>query len=123
MSDDPLKLTNEALEKFYGSLVLNYISAGEAEANVIENGKLTEDLQAVMMKANTLFTVATMYLMQIMQERDLDAMRKVITIWAQPMVQDLVKIAFGDEIKEAQDSIEKAIESMEEEANKNAPGQ
>jgi len=67
MSDDPIKLTDEAVEKFFGSLVLNFIS---------------------------------------------------LTVWSQPMIQDLVNIAFKDDIDAAKDSVEKAIESMEKEANK-----
>jgi hypothetical protein len=118
MSDDPIKLTDEAVEKFFGSLVLNFISSGEAEAEIIENGKLSQDQQTIVMKSNTLFTVATMYLMTILQDKDLDSMRKVLTVWSQPMIQDLVNIAFKDDIDAAKDSVEKAIESMEKEANK-----
>lgn len=118
MSDEPIKLTDEAVENFFGSLVLNYISSGEAEAVVIEEGKLTKEQQAVVMKSNTLFTIATMYMMTVLQDRDLETMRKILTIWSQPMIQDLVNIAFNEEIKTAKDSVEQAIESMEKEANK-----
>lgn len=118
MSDDSIKLTDEAVEKFFGSLLLNFISCGEAEAIVIEEGKLTQSQQVVIMKANTLFTVATMYLMSVVQDKDLDAMRKILALWSQPMIQDLVNIAFKEDIQAATDSIEKAIDSMEKEANK-----
>ncbi len=123
MSEENIKLTDEATENFFGSLVMNFISAGEAEAGVIESNKLTKEQQVIVMKANTLFTIATMYLMTVLQDKDLDTMRKVLTIWSTPMVQDLVNIAFDDEIKEAKNAVDSAIDTMEKEANKDAPAE
>lgn len=124
MSDDIIKLTDDAVEKLFGSIVMNFITSGEAEAKLLEEqDALTGDQQATIMKSNTLYTVSTMYFMTVLQDKDIDTMRKVMTIWATPMVQDLVNIAFHEEIKNAGDSVEDAIKQMEEEANKDASSQ
>jgi hypothetical protein len=120
MSDEAIKLTDEATEKLFGSIVMNFITSGEEEAKSLDNDALSKEQQMIMMKANTLFTVSTMYFMTVLQDRDLETMRKVLTIWSTPMVQDLINIAFHDEIKAAAESVDDAIEQMEKEANKDA---
>jgi len=120
MSDEAIKLTDEATEKLFGSIVMNFISSGEEEAKVLDSDALEMKEQMIVMKANTLFTVSTMYFMTVLQDKDLDVMRKVLTIWSTPMVQDLVNIAFHDEIKAASQSVDDAIVQMEKEANKDA---
>lgn len=120
MSDDIIKLTDEAVEKLFASLLMNFISCGEEEAGIIEANELTESQQSIVMKANTLFTVAAMHYMTVLQDKDLDTMRKVLTIWTTPMIHDLVNIAFESEIKNASTEIDDAINQMEKEANKNA---
>jgi hypothetical protein len=120
MSDEPIKLTDEATEKLFGSIVMNFISSGEEEANVLDSDSLERDKQMIIMKSNTLFTVSTMYFMTVLQDKDLDTMRKVLTIWSTPMVQDLINIAFHEEIKNATLEVSDAIEKMEKEANGDA---
>jgi hypothetical protein len=120
MSDEAIKLTDEATEKLFGSIVMNFISSGEEEAKSLDNEALSKEQQMIMMKANTLFTVSTMYFMTVLQDKDLETMRKVLTIWSTPMVQDLINIAFHDEIEAAANSVDDAINQMEKEANKDA---
>lgn len=120
MSDEAIKLTDEATEKLFGSIVMNFISSGEEEANVLDSDSLERDKQMIIMKSNTLFTVSTMYFMTVLQDKDLDTMRKVLTIWSTPMVQDLINIAFHEEIKNATLEVSDAIDKMEKEANGDA---
>ena len=120
MSDEAIKLTDEATEKLFGSIVMNFISSGEEEAKVLDSDDLERDKQMIIMKSNTLFTVSTMYFMTVLQDKDLDVMRKVLTIWSTPMVQDLINIAFHEEIKNASLEVSDAITQMEKEANKDA---
>lgn len=120
MSDEAIKLTDEATEKLFGSIVMNFISSGEEEAKVLDSDDLERDKQMIIMKSNTLFTVSTMYFMTVLQDKDLDTMRKVLTIWSTPMVQDLINIAFHEEIKNASLEVSDAITQMEKEANKDA---
>jgi len=120
MSDEAIKLTDEATEKLFGSIVMNFISSGEEEANVLDSDGLERDKQMIIMKSNTLFTVSTMYFMTVLQDKDLDTMRKVLTIWSTPMVQDLINIAFHEEIKNATLEVSDAIDKMEKEANGDA---
>lgn len=120
MSDEAIKLTDEATEKLFGSIVMNFISSGEEEAKVLDSDDLERDKQMIIMKSNTLFTVSTMYFMTVLQDKDLDTMRKVLTIWSTPMVQDLINIAFHEEIKNASLEVSDAINQMEKEANKDA---
>ena len=120
MSDEAIKLTDEATEKLFGSIVMNFISSGEEEAKVLDSDDLERDKQMIIMKSNTLFTVSTMYFMTVLQDKDLETMRKVLTIWSTPMVQDLINIAFHEEIKNASLEVSDAINQMEKEANKDA---
>jgi len=121
MSDETIKLTDEAVEKLFASILMNVISSGEDEAKLLSTEEaLTDEQVMVLMKSNALYTVAAMYFMTVLQEKDMDTMRKILTIWSTPMVQDLINIAFAEEIENAGKSVEDAITKMEEEANKDA---
>lgn len=121
MSDETIKLTDEAVEKLFASIVMNVISSGEEEAKLLsDDDALTDEQARLLMKSNALFTVSAMYFMTVLQDKDLNVMRKVLTIWSTPMVQDLINIAFSEEIEKAEGSVKDAIDKMEEEANKDA---
>ena len=121
MSDETIKLTDEAVEKLFASILMNVISSGEDEAKLLSTEEaLTDEQVMILMKSNALYTVAAMYFMTVLQDKDMNTMRKILTIWATPMVQDLINIAFVEEIENAGKSVEDAITKMEEEANKDA---
>ena len=123
MSDEQIKLTDDAVIKLFGSIVMNYVSSGEEEANLIEDKKIGKSNQITIMKSNTLLTIATMYFMAILEKRDVAVMRDLLTVWTTPMSQDLINIAFAEEIKAAESSVTDAIEQMEKEANGDAPAE
>jgi hypothetical protein len=102
---------------------MNYVASGEEEAGLIEDKKIGKSSQITIMKSNTLLTIATMYFMSILEKQDLSVMRDLLKVWTTPLAQDLINVAFAEEIKAAESSVTDAIEQMEKEANGDAPAE
>jgi hypothetical protein len=122
--DNELYLSEEAVLSLVSTLAMEIVRYGEAEAQLIENSKLSESEVIVVMKANTLLTFSAMLLVKIVETGDVELAKMVVALWTSPAMQDMVQIAFTEEIDEAVGVIAQGIADLEEELNKekNDPG-
>jgi hypothetical protein len=122
--DNELYLSEEAVLSLVSTLAMEIVRYGEAEAQLIENSKLSESEVIVVMKANTLLTFSAMLLVKIVETGDAELAKMVVALWTSPAMQDMVQIAFTEEIDEAVGVIAQGIADLEEELNKekNDPG-
>lgn len=115
---EDLFLSEEAVFALVSSIMVEMIKHGEAEALLIESKTLDEQQQMIVVKANTLLTLATLTMFAIVESQNLSAAKAVVETWTSPMMQDLVSIAFADEINSAHDKLEAEINLLEQEVNK-----
>lgn len=115
---EELFLTEEALFALVSSIMVEMVKHGEAEALLIESKTLTEDQQMIVVKANTLLTLATLSMFAIVETQNVSAAKLVVETWTSPMMQDLVGIAFADEITSAHEKLDAEIDLLEQEVNK-----
>lgn len=120
MSDkkEELFLSEEAVFALVSSIMVEMIKCGEAEALLIESQTLSEPQQMIVVKANTLLTLATLVMFAIVESQNLSAAKTVVETWTSPMMQDLVGIAFAEEITSAHENVDAEINLLEQEINK-----
>ncbi len=115
MSEPTDNLTDEAAVKVLKGILSEMIEIGEAHAETIS--KLPEEHRVQAMQLNTLFSVATMLMYKFAEEDNVDAARRVVDIWTSETVQQLVALAFKDEIAAAYQTIDDGIDSLEKLVN------
>lgn len=113
-----LFLSEDATFALVSTMATEVIRFGEMESRLIENKKLTEDEIVTVMKANTLLTVFAMFLVRVVDSKDLESAQSVVNCWISPAVQDMVQIAFADEIEHAARVVTNGIDDLEAVANK-----
>lgn len=111
-------LTEEALFALVSSIMVEMVKHGEAEALLIDSKTLQEDQQAIIVRANTLLTLATLFMFGIVETQNTSAAKLVVETWTSPMMQDLVSIAFAEEIESAHEQLDAEIAKLEQEVNK-----
>lgn len=120
MSDDESKLflSDDAILALVSTLAVEVVRYGEQEAALIDEKKLSEEQKDSIMKANTLLTVFAALLVRIVESEDIATAAKVVDCWISPSVQDMVSIAFADEIEQAAAHVTQGIDDLEDVANK-----
>jgi hypothetical protein len=120
MSDDESKLflSDDAILALVSTLAVEVVRYGEQEAALIDEKKLSEEQKDSIMKANTLLTVFAALLVRIVESEDIATAAKVVDCWISPSVQDMVSIAFANEIEEAAAHVTQGIDDLEDVANK-----
>lgn len=116
MSEDKNMLTDEAAIKITAGILTEMITQGEKEAEIIDS--LPEEFQSTVMKTNTLLSLATVILYKIVESKDVAAARGVVNIWTSDSIQQLISIAFKEEVDAAEQSIQDGIAQVEDLANK-----
>jgi hypothetical protein len=116
MSEDKVMLTDEAAVKITAGILTEMITQGEKEAELID--KLPKEFQSTVMKTNTLLSLATVILYKIVESNDAAAARGVVGIWTSDSIQQLISIAFKEEVDAAEQSIQDGIAQVEDLANK-----
>jgi len=116
MSDEEesLQLSQDAVLALVGTLATEVVRYGERESQLIENKKLSEEDVVIVMKANTLLTVFAMLLVDVVKSEDIGLAEKIVTCWISPAIQDMVSIAFADEIEDAAEVITQGIADLED---------
>lgn len=115
MSEANDNLSDEAAVKVLKGILGEMIEIGEAHAETIS--KLPEEFRVQAMQLNTLLSVATMLLYKFAEEENVEAARRLVDVWTSETVQQLVALAFKDEIAEAYKTIDDGIDSLEKLVN------
>ncbi|NBU23372.1 MAG: hypothetical protein EBS38_05625 [Actinobacteria bacterium] len=113
-----LYLTNDAIMALVSTLVSEVVRYGEAESMLIEHKALSDAEVQTIMKANTLLTVFAMLLVKVVESNDIEFAKTVVNCWISPVVQDMVQIAFAEEIEEAAAAVVNGISDIEASVNK-----
>jgi len=119
MSDEnELFLSDDALLALVSTLATEVVRYGEAESTLLENKRLSDEDVVIVMKANTLLTVFAMFLVKVVESKDIEMAKTVVEAWISPNIQDMVQIAFAEEIDEAAEVVTQGITNLEDIANK-----
>lgn len=116
--DNELFLSDDALLALVSTLATEVVRYGEAESTLLEHKRLSDEDVIIVMKANTLLTVFAMFLVKVVESKDIDMAKTVVEAWISPAIQDMVQIAFAEEIDDAADVITQGISNLEDIANK-----
>jgi len=119
MSDEnELFLSDDALLALVSTLATEVVRYGEAESTLLENKRLSDEDVVIVMKANTLLTVFAMFLVKVVESKDIEMAKTVVEAWISPNIQDMVQIAFAEEIDDAAAVVTQGISNLEDIANK-----
>lgn len=113
-----LFLSDSAVFALVSTLATEIVRYGEKESQLLEHKKLSDDEISTIMKANTLLTVFAMLLIEIVNQKNLEMAKTVVQCWISPAVQDMVSIAFAEEIQQAAEVVTQGIGDLEKEVNK-----
>lgn len=117
-ADNELFLSDDSLLALVSTLATEIVRYGEAESQLLENKRLSDEDVVIVMKANTLLTVFAMFLVKVVESKDINMAKSVVEAWISPAIQDMVQIAFAEEIQDAADVVTEGIANLENIANK-----
>jgi len=112
--DNQIHLSEDAVFALVSTLATEVVRYGEREAQIIENKKLSDEDVVTVMKANTLLTVFAMLLVEVVKSEDIEMAQRIVTCWISPAIQDMVSIAFAEEIEDAAEVITQGIADLED---------
>ena len=113
-----LELSADAILALVSTLVTEVVRYGEEESLLIESKSLKDHEALTVMKANTLLTVFAMLLVRVVESKNIEFATAIINCWISPAVQDMVQIAFAEEIEEAARVVTNGINDLEIAVNK-----
>jgi hypothetical protein len=116
--EQKLLLSEDAIMALVSTLVTEVVRYGEEEALLIESKSLKDHESLTVMKANTLLTVFAMLLVRVVESKNIEFATAIINCWISPTVQDMVQIAFAEEIEEAARVVTNGINDIELAINK-----
>lgn len=117
-ADNELFLSDDSLLALVSTLATEIVRYGEAESQLLENKRLSDEDVVIVMKANTLLTVFAMFLVKVVESKDINMAKSVVEAWISPAIQDMVQIAFAEEIQDAADVVTEGIANLEDIANR-----
>jgi hypothetical protein len=120
MSDESAMFTddNAALD-FVATLGVEMIDVGELHATLIsQDDPESKKEDALLIKANAMMVFSSLLMLGIVESRNVEAARTVIKIWTSPMMAELNRIAFAEEINKAGEYIDSSITRIEDFLNK-----
>lgn len=109
-----LFLSDDALLALVSTLATEVVRFGEKESQLVESKRLSEEDVVVVMKANTLLTVFAMLLVEVVKSEDIETATKIVNCWISPAIQDMVSIAFAEEIEDAAEVVTQGISDLED---------
>lgn len=117
-ADNELFLSDDSLLALVSTLATEIVRYGEAESQLLENKRLSDEDVVIVMKANTLLTVFAMFLVKVVESKDINMAKSVVEAWISPAIQDMVQIAFAEEIQDAANVVTEGIANLEDIANR-----
>lgn len=106
-------LSDTAVISLVDALAEEVIKYGEEEAKLIASDKLSEEETFTLMKTNTLLTAFAMFILNVVNTKDVPTARQILKVWTSTTMQDLIQYAFTDEILSANNNIEQDIDELE----------
>jgi hypothetical protein len=126
MSDGIPNISDEASMAVLNGVLAEMVAIGESHAETIST--LPEEHRVAAMQINTMLSVATVLMYRANERKDLAFARELVEVWTSETMQQLVALAFREEIAAAYKTIEDGIDSLEklvndEETNDSSSGQ
>jgi hypothetical protein len=126
MSDGTDNITDDAALAVLNGILAEMVEIGESHAGTIS--ELPEEHRVDAMQINTMLSVATVLLFKANERKDIAFARELVEVWTSETMQQLVALAFREEIAAAYKTIDDGINSLEklvndEETNDSSSGQ
>lgn len=115
MSEDDVTLTDEAAMSVMEGILSEMIDVGERHAEGLT--KLPDEFKRSAMQINTLLSVQTVLLYNFVKRADVGVARELVEIWCSEQMQNLVSLAFRDEVEAAYTAVQDGIDSLEKLVN------
>jgi hypothetical protein len=115
MSEDDVTLTDEAAMSVMEGILSEMIDVGERHAEGLT--KLPDEFKRSAMQINTLLSVQTVLLYNFVKRADVGVARELVEIWCSEQMQNLVSLAFRDEVEAAYVAVQDGIDSLEKLVN------
>jgi hypothetical protein len=120
MSDESAIFADDSSAlSFVGALGMEMVDVGELHATLISQddpAKKNED--QILIKANAMMVFSSLLMLAIVENRNADVARMAAKIWTSPVMAELNRIAFANEINEAAKYVDTSISDIEEFVNK-----
>jgi hypothetical protein len=126
MSEPTDNITDDAALAVLNGILAEMIDIGEGHAETIS--ELPEEHRVAAMQINTMLSVATVLMYRANERKDVVVARELVEVWTSETMQQLVSLAFREEIAAAYKTIDDGIDSLEklvndEETNDSSSGQ
>lgn len=118
MSNTNSTLSDSAAYSIAAGLAREMAHHGEGEVQLLESDNLTKEQKQEVMKSNTFLALAVLLVIRLVEDKNLSGVRTLADLWMSEPVQDLVSVAFIDELTAAQASVDEGIAKLEHEINK-----
>ena len=115
MSEDNVILTDDAAMAVMEGILAEMIDVGERHAESLT--EIPGELKKEAMQINTLFSVLTVLLFNFVKRQDIKVAHEIVEIWCSEQMQELVSLAFKDEVNAAYADIQNGIDSLEKLVN------
>jgi hypothetical protein len=120
MSDESAIFTDDnAALSFVAALGLEIVDVGEQHASLISHDDPDKKSQdELLIKANAMMVFSALLTLGIVENKNVEVAKLAAKIWTSPMMAELNKIAFADEINQAGEYINSSITDIEDFINK-----
>lgn len=118
MSTNDKYIADEALIRLVQALAIEVTTHGSNESELMFSSTLTDDELAIIMKANTFLSAFSAILIQIVEKQNPGFAKLVMDVWTSEPIQNLVQLAFAEEIAEAAAQVQEGIMRLEQEINR-----
>jgi len=115
MSDGTDNITDDAALAVLNGILAEMVEIGESHAGTIS--ELPEQHRVDAMQINTMLSVATVLLFKANERKDIVFARELVDVWTSETMQQLVALAFREEIAAAYKTIDDGIDSLEKLVN------
>jgi hypothetical protein len=115
MSDGTDNITDDAALAVLNGILAEMVEIGESHAGTIS--ELPEEHRVDAMQINTMLSVATVLLFKANERKDIAFARELVDVWTSETMQQLVALAFREEIAAAYKTIDDGIDSLEKLVN------
>lgn len=116
--EDDLYMNDEAVMKVIESMRTQVAHVGLKSIDLMSLPDLKEGDLQLMLKANLFLTAFVMLLGDVQNTNNMTTAKTLVAMWANKPLNDLVRVAYADEISSLKESIDDEIQLIENWANK-----
>lgn len=120
MSDDSATFNDDnAALGFAAHLGLEIVEVGELHASLISQDDPDKKIQdEILIKANAMMVFSALLTLGLVESRNVEAVKLAAKIWTSPIMAELNRIAFAEEIGKAAEYVDQSISHIEDFVNK-----